>query len=205
MEGPMILRFADGRADDWSRTMADDPTSSIDLLRGAQAGDQEALNTLLARYWPRLSKWASGKLPHALRTMRDTGDLVQDAIIRALRKLDLLEIRTEGALIAYLRTSLQHAIIDELRRRGRRPAAVGIPEDAEAEAASPIDAAIGAELMEKVRACTGHTSRRGSAGDHPEGRARIRLPGDRDPDAEAEQGRRSDGCQPRAHRYLPKP
>ena len=81
--------------------------------------------------------------------MRDTGDLVQDAIIGALRKLDSLEIRTEGALIAYLRTSLQHAIIDELRRRGRRPAAVEIPEDAEAEATSPIDAAIGAELMEK--------------------------------------------------------
>ena len=60
--------------------MADDPTSSNDLLRGARAGDQEALDTLLARYWPHLSKWASGKLPHALRNIRDTGDLLQDAI-----------------------------------------------------------------------------------------------------------------------------
>ena len=60
--------------------MADDLTSSIDVLRGARAGDPEALNTLLARYWPHLSKWASGKLPHALRIMRDTGHHVQDAI-----------------------------------------------------------------------------------------------------------------------------
>ena len=37
--------------------------SSVDLLLKAQAGDNEALDRLLARYLPRLRRWASGRLP----------------------------------------------------------------------------------------------------------------------------------------------
>ena len=128
--------------------MADDPESSFTLLRRAQAGDKSALNELLGRYYPRLLKWASGRLPYALRTMRDTGDLVQESVIKALTKIESLELRTEGALIAYLRTCVNNAIVDEFRRRGRRPLVMEIPEDAPAAVTSPLDAAIGAEALE---------------------------------------------------------
>ena len=122
--------------------------SSVELLVKAQSGDGEALNGLLARYLPRLKRWASGRLPSGMRTMLDTNDLVQDAIINALRNLDTLEIRNEGTLQAYLRRAVNNRIIDLYRRAGRRPARQERPEDAASPAASPLEAAIGAEAVE---------------------------------------------------------
>ena len=122
--------------------------SSVDLLLKAQSGDGEALNELLARYLPRLQRWASGRLPSGVRTMLDTGDLVQDAVMNALRHLNTLEIRTESALQVYLRRAVNNRIIDLYRRAGRRPARQELPEDAAAGGPSPLEAAIGAEALE---------------------------------------------------------
>lgn len=122
--------------------------SSVELLVKAQSGDGEALNGLLARYLPRLKRWATGRLPAGMRTMLDTNDLVQDAVINALRNLDTLEIRTEGTLQAYLRRAVNNRIIDLYRRAGRRPTRLEMPEDAASPAASPLEAAIGAEAVE---------------------------------------------------------
>ena len=122
--------------------------SSVELLVKAQSGDGEALNGLLARYLPRLKRWASGRLPSGMRTMLDTNDLVQDAVINALRNLDTLEIRNEGTLQAYLRRAVNNRIIDLYRRAGRRPTRQEMPEDAASPAASPLEAAIGAEAVE---------------------------------------------------------
>jgi RNA polymerase sigma factor (sigma-70 family) len=122
--------------------------TSVELLVRAQSGDGEALNGLLARYLPRLRRWASGRLPVGMRTMLDTSDLVQDAVINALRNLDTLEIRTEGTLQAYLRRAVNNRIIDLYRRAARRPTRQEMPEDAASPAASPLEAAIGAEAVE---------------------------------------------------------
>jgi RNA polymerase sigma factor (sigma-70 family) len=122
--------------------------SSVDLLLKAQSGDDDALNELLARYLPRLQRWASGRLPAGVRTMLDTGDLVQDAIINALRHLNTLEIRTESALQAYLRQAVKNRIIDLYRRAARHPVREEIPENALADDTSPLEAAIGAEALE---------------------------------------------------------
>jgi RNA polymerase sigma-70 factor (ECF subfamily) len=121
--------------------------ASVDLLLKAQAGDDAALNTLLARYLPRLQRWAKGRLPAGIRTMIDTGDLVQDAIIHALRHLNTLEIRTEGALQAYLRRAVNNRIIDLYRRAGRRPGRDEITGREEDPGASPLEQAIGAEAL----------------------------------------------------------
>ena len=122
--------------------------SSVELLVKAQSGDDDALNQLIARYLPRLTRWASGKLPAGMRSMLDTNDLVQDAIVNALRHLDTLEIRSEGTLQAYLRRAVNNRIIDLYRRAGRRPRREDFPEDAPAPGASPLEAAIGAERLE---------------------------------------------------------
>ena len=122
--------------------------SSVDLLLKAQSGDREALNELLTRYLPRLQRWASGRLPSGVRTMLDTGDLVQDAVMNALRHINTLEIRTESALQVYLRRAVNNRIIDLYRRAGRRPTRQEIPEDAAAGGPSPLEAAIGAEALE---------------------------------------------------------
>jgi RNA polymerase sigma-70 factor (ECF subfamily) len=122
--------------------------SSVDLLLKAQSGDDDALNRLLARYLPRLKRWASGRLPSGLRTMLDTGDLVQDAVINSLRHLNTLEIRTEGALQAYLRRAVNNRITDLYRRAGRRQTRGEMPEEIVAAGTSPLEAAIGAEALE---------------------------------------------------------
>ena len=129
-------------------TMAEINTdASVDLLLKAQSGDDAALNALLARYLPRLRRWARGRLPANARTMLDTGDLVQDAILHALRHLNSLEVRTEGALQAYLRRAISNRIIDLYRRAGRRPGLEEITGDEQDPGQSPLEAAIGAEAL----------------------------------------------------------
>jgi RNA polymerase sigma-70 factor (ECF subfamily) len=123
--------------------------SSVDLLLKAQAGDEESLNRLLARYLPRLRRWASGRLPWALRTMLDTGDLVQDAVVNALPHLNRLEIRTEHAFQFYLQRAVKNRIIDLHKRAGRRPVREELPEDARAPDNSPEVKAIQAEALER--------------------------------------------------------
>jgi RNA polymerase sigma factor (sigma-70 family) len=139
--------------------MADQHTdSSIDLLVKAQLGDDDALDRLLARYLPRLQRWASGRLPTGARTMRDTGDLVQEAVIRALQHLDTLELRTEGSLLAYLRQAIHNSLIDLHRRAARPPERVEIPDDAPARVTSPLEAAIGSEALERYDAALAQLS-----------------------------------------------
>ena len=78
--------------------MPDHETKSVELVVRAQSGDAQALNQVLKRYLPRLKRWASGRLPWGLRTMLDTNDLVQEALIKALPHIATLEIRTDRAL-----------------------------------------------------------------------------------------------------------
>jgi RNA polymerase sigma factor (sigma-70 family) len=122
--------------------------SSVDLLLKAQSGDEDALNQLLARYLPRLQRWARGRLPSGVRTMLETGDLVQDAVINVLRHLDTFEIRTDGALLAYLRRAVNNRITDLYRRAGRREARGEMPDEIVAAGTSPLEAAIGTEALQ---------------------------------------------------------
>lgn len=125
-----------------------DPESSLSLLLRAKSGDPDALNRLLERYIPLLERWASGRMPHAVRSMNDTADIVQEAVVNALRNLETLDIRSDGALLAYLRRAVKNRIIDQYRRHGRRPTRIEIPADAEALEVSPLEAAIGSEALE---------------------------------------------------------
>jgi RNA polymerase sigma-70 factor (ECF subfamily) len=124
---------------------------SVTLLLKAQAGDNDALNQLLARYLPRLKRWASGRLPWGLRTMLETGDLVQDAIVNALPHLDKLEIRSERALFVYLQRAVKNRVIDLHKRARRRPVREEFPPDVPAGGVSPQEAAIGAEALESYK------------------------------------------------------
>src|SRR5476649_1697431 len=74
---------------DLRRMLPSDPsaTSSFDLLHLARHGDQEALSRLLERYLPRITRWASGRLPRWARDMADTDDLVQETLVKTVRGL----------------------------------------------------------------------------------------------------------------------
>jgi RNA polymerase sigma-70 factor (ECF subfamily) len=124
-------------------------TSSQVLLERVRAGDAEALNQLLHRYLPRLSRWASGRLPRWARDLSETSDLVQDTLMRAMAHLNTFEARGEGALQAYLRSAVMNRIRDEIRRTRRRPASDPLETAIKDDSQSPLEQAIGRELLDK--------------------------------------------------------
>jgi RNA polymerase sigma-70 factor (ECF subfamily) len=124
-------------------------TSSVVLLERIRAGDQTALSRLLERYLPRLSRWASGRLPRWARDLSDTDDLVQDTLIRTVRNLGRFEARGEGALQAYLREAVLNRIRDEIRRMRARPVAGPLDPTLSAEGQSPLEQTIGREVLDR--------------------------------------------------------
>src|SRR5687767_10054213 len=124
-------------------------TATIALLARVRAGDSAALNRLMDRYLPRISRWASGRLPSWARDVSDTDDLVQDTLIRSVANLNNFDARGEGALQAYLRGAVMNRIRDEIRRRQRIPAHDPLDSTIPAQVRSPLEAAIGSETVAK--------------------------------------------------------
>jgi RNA polymerase sigma factor (sigma-70 family) len=124
-------------------------SSSLTLLQLAQAGDQAALETLVARYRPRLERWASGRLPRWARDISDTQDLVQETLFQTFKRIESFEPRGDGALLAYLRQAVLNRVREELRRVKRRPSKVDLDSQAENEGWSPLEEAIGREAVER--------------------------------------------------------
>jgi RNA polymerase sigma-70 factor, ECF subfamily len=123
--------------------------TSIELVRRAQAGDEQALLQLCERYLPILRRWATGRLPPWARALVDTDDIIQDTMIRTLRNVKGFEPRHDGAVAAYLRRALDNRIRDELRNNVRRPAAVEIEEAHPDPRVSPLEEAIGGETLRR--------------------------------------------------------
>lgn len=126
----------------------DDADSTIHLLTRFQRGDQDALDRLFARYLPRLRRWASGRLPRWARDVADTHDLVQEVVLQTFRNIRGFEHRGEGALQAYLRQAVMNRIRDEFRKSGRRPELTDVDTGIQDAATSPLEAAVGAELLD---------------------------------------------------------
>lgn len=123
--------------------------SSLELIERARSGDASALEALIARYRPRLVRWASGRLPPYARDLTETQDLVQETLMRAFKRIGTIEIRGEGALQAYLRQVLLNAIRMEIRRVGRRPVGSELPSGLETEEPSPLEKAIGTQTLDR--------------------------------------------------------
>jgi RNA polymerase sigma-70 factor, ECF subfamily len=139
--------MSDDRTDP-SETAHLDPESTFHLIERARAGDEQALERLFARHLKPLQRWASGRLPKWARDLADTDDLVQDTLLKTFKRIEGFEPRRVGALQAYLRNAVLNRLRDELRRKGRAPAATNI-DDLDLEAAeSPLEDAIGREAVE---------------------------------------------------------
>jgi len=149
MDAPHVgdARVGDGQADVPSAV-----DSTFDLVERAKSGDHDALNQLFGRYLAPLRRWASGRLPRWTRDLMDTDDLVQETVFRAVKRIDRFESRHEGALQAYLRQAIVNRIRDELRRNKRAPAMVALDDNESDRAASPLEAAIGVEAVDRYEA-----------------------------------------------------
>ena len=121
--------------------------ATTELLTRARAGDAPARDALLARYLPRLQRWASGRLPGHARSLLDTTDLVQETLLRTVQGLDRVEVRGPGGFQAYVRQAVLNRIRDQVRWSARRQGSGEIPEDLPDPSPSPLEAAIGSAAL----------------------------------------------------------
>ncbi len=119
------------------------------LLRRAKDGDRRALDALTARYLPRLQRWASGRLPLYARSLLDTTDLVQETLLKAIEGLDGIEVRGPGGFQAYVRQAVLNRIRDQIRWAKRRPGGEDVAVDLIDHTPSPLERAIGADVLER--------------------------------------------------------
>jgi RNA polymerase sigma factor (sigma-70 family) len=126
--------------------------STVELLARAKQGEERAVEQLFERCLPALRRWARGRLPHYARDLADTQDVVQEAVLNSLHRLDSFESRHQGALQAYLRQAVVNRIRDEIRRVGRRPVATELDEQHADLAPSPLEHAIGREGIARYEA-----------------------------------------------------
>jgi RNA polymerase sigma factor (sigma-70 family) len=143
----------------WRRTVGDfspaslpDGETSFQLLLKARAGSPDATDRLCAHYLPKLQRWAHGRLPGSARAALETGDLVQEVLMHALKHLATFEPEHEWSFQAYLRQSLINRLRDEGRRTPKRSLAEPIDDSHPSRDPSPLDQAIGSEAVERYEA-----------------------------------------------------
>jgi RNA polymerase sigma factor (sigma-70 family) len=126
--------------------------STLDLLERFKQGDEDAVSLLVERSIPPLQRWARGRLPQWARSLAETQDLVQNAVLRALPHLKTFEARHPGALQAYLRQAVHNHIRDEIRKVKVRPTPTELSDQQPDEGPSPLERAIGQQSLERYEA-----------------------------------------------------
>jgi len=126
--------------------------TSVRLLRRYKNGDEVALCELLEKELQPMRRWARGRLPRWARDEMNTDDLVQDALVRTVSRLERFEPQHDGALQAYLRQAILHRIRDEIRRTRREPGHEELSINAETASPSPEDEAVAVELFDAYEA-----------------------------------------------------
>lgn len=123
-----------------------DCDSTLDVLAKARTGDGVAARVLIERTVGPLRRWARGKLPYYARGGANTEDVVQDAVVKALARVEHFEHRSVDGMQAYLRESVRNRIRDEVRRVTRRGVTQELPEVVHDHGYSPLE-----ELIRKER------------------------------------------------------
>jgi len=114
--------------------------------------DAQALERLYSRYLPRLRRWTHGRLPPSARRLVETDDLVQDVLLRTVRRVDGFEARAGAGFHSYLRQACLNRIRDEIRRLGRTPAMDELAGDEHDPGPTPWDAVLTRDQRDQYEA-----------------------------------------------------
>jgi RNA polymerase sigma factor (sigma-70 family) len=102
----------------------DDANDSIlattELVRAAQVGDRAALESLFARYLPRVRRIVALRMGQRLRQFVEIDDVVQDVLLDVLKGLARFEPRSEGSFRNWLARCVEREIVDRLRAETRQ-------------------------------------------------------------------------------------
>lgn len=132
----------------WMDDLTVSEETSLSLLARAQRGDALAMEALMGRYLARLQRWACGRVPPRARTLLDTDDVVQDALLSTFRRLEHFQPRHDGALLAYLRETVANRIRNELRRVGSNVDISIDPDDLPSKLPSPLQQAVSGQALD---------------------------------------------------------
>ena len=112
---------------------------------------RRAVEQLFVSLLPFLERWARGRLPPYARRRMDSGDLVQDAVVQALRRAGELDQLSAESLRLYLQTCILNKIRDEIRRASRGEVRNGpLPTTTDGRP-GPLDDAIESEERSRYR------------------------------------------------------
>jgi len=133
--------------------------STLGLLERARQGDATAMDLLCRRYLPRLKRWASGRLPREARGLLETDDVVQDVLVKTVRRVESFEPRQGTSYLgfhSYLRTALLNRIRDAARSTKRLPELVDLADQSPQDPGLlPIESAISREASDQYEAALG--------------------------------------------------
>jgi len=117
-----------------------DGIADADLVRRSIAGDGEAFEALVARYWKRLYVLAA----HSRLAGMSPEDVVQETFVRAWR--NLAQLREPGRVGSWLYTTALR-----VSQEGRQRERAGVPEGVPARTPDPASAPLAAETDGRVR------------------------------------------------------
>lgn len=99
--------------------MAEVGTSTFDLIRRIEAGDQEAFSPLFLRYRRRLSVIVYYKLGPGLSPFVSVRDILQDTCLRAFRDFRQFRYSGPGSFLRWLSRIADHVVVDQARYANR--------------------------------------------------------------------------------------
>lgn len=109
----------------WMSSEDDDPDygpPSVELARSARSGEANALEALVARHYDRVLAIVRKRLGADLRRFHESGDIVQEAMVQAVRSFERYELEDEDAFLRWISGVVENRIRDlaKLQRAQRR-------------------------------------------------------------------------------------
>jgi RNA polymerase sigma-70 factor (ECF subfamily) len=100
--------------------MTDAVTRSLELVQRAQEGDRAALDQLLERHEARVLAIVRYRLGPRLRESVESGDILQETFMAAVKAFPTFEMRDEGSLIHWLAKLVERQIIAQADYHGAK-------------------------------------------------------------------------------------
>jgi len=93
---------------------------TVELVRLAKAGDREALEAVLGRYYDRVQRAVRIRMGDRVRSWTDSVDIMTRTFMKALEKFDAFEMRNDSSLLRWLVTIAEGMIRDAADERNAK-------------------------------------------------------------------------------------
>ena len=97
------------------KEMNGDMNATLALIRKAQAGDQDALGEVFARYYNTVRAFVRRRLGKELRLDMDSVDIMQETFLAAVESFDKFEVRYDAGIVHWLSCIAENRIREQAR------------------------------------------------------------------------------------------